>query len=288
MSFREDKKTGLEEISRGEEDIVREAEEKVFERIENYIKSIDAKTFIEMIKKYPLRYLGKMLIEDPIIQHEQHILGIIIELISPQEEKNIFLEALEKEIRRKPDDIELFRFYYSELKQKEIQLFDKMKFLEIGSPSLDLSRFFTKFGAAKSVIADPNAGVTPDICREAEKNNQFIVRYRVDKDNYKKLFSEEKFHVTFSSELLERGSRFLTNEEEMLSVEKRLTKYQEMLKVFADLTKDGGISIHEGREVPKEQEFLEKLGLKLIYIFPREEIGAMDDIYVFQKVRHGK
>jgi len=106
---------------------------------------------------------------------------------------------------------------------------------------------------------------------------------QVTLENYQSHFPEP-CDFTFTREVLDMGSGI-----ERGFGSTRLASI-DLLAACANMTKKGGYTIHEGNNVPKDPQILERLGLKLVGVLPTQEGANMivDPVYVFEKVSDKK
>lgn len=84
-----------------------------------------------------------------------------------------------------------------------------------------------------------------------------------------------QFNITISRQVMEFGSGIQTG----FSSEKEGA--QDLLAAFANMTKKGGISIHNGNYVPTDEKYLQALGLELIFSIQPKRGG--EPFYIFLK-----
>lgn len=99
--------------------------------------------------------------------------------------------------------------------------------------------------------------------------------------NYKDRLADDFFDITFSREVFDRHSG-IDNEKDFDTASK------ELLTVFSLVTKNGGMTLHEGLmpEAALDKRFLEKISLQLIATAEGKRDGPVYNIYIFRKNRN--
>lgn len=147
------------------------------------------------------------------------------------------------------------------------KLLEGISIAEVGG---SFPRYFEDFGATCFYNREKSFYAEQVSMREEE---QITLR------NYKFHFPQV-CDFTFSREVLDMGSGIQTG---FGSMDEAST---DLLAAFANMTKKGGYTIHEGNHVPRDPKLLEKLGLKLIGILPTQQGTAHNNepVYVFEKI----
>ncbi|PJE69244.1 hypothetical protein COU96_00810 [Candidatus Shapirobacteria bacterium CG10_big_fil_rev_8_21_14_0_10_38_14] len=152
------------------------------------------------------------------------------------------------------------------------QPFKGLKVLEIGGPFAQTLHFL---GAKKAVCIDPQIDKWP---YKPKKAGYKAISERFDPKDYKEQIGEENFDLVFSRQLLAAFSGLETSKlREKFSSDDKLS--QVFLTAFAQLTRPGGLSIHNGDLVEQSSKFYKKINLKLL---ARVETGNQQT-FIFRK-----